>query len=156
MSLARSKHASLRKKVLVTIYRLSDGDMAHSVSCAEISNGLGLPLSVDEIWLIIVQLSEKGLITYRDQFADDRGRCRVGLLLFGIEEAEKMERTWFKQFYEDHVVIWSLVLLVIGFILSTVSGVVNNLSHSPTVINIPEQKPPVINVVVPDQKEAAK
>jgi hypothetical protein len=152
-----SDHLSLRKRLLKEVYRRTGGDMQCQIDCDALASEMGWLLT--DLMLIVEQLIAKTCLQYlhRPLTAGYAG-WKIAITMHGIEEAEKMERTWFQRFYEDHVVVWSLVLLILGFVLSTASGYVVNLGRTPEqkpaiIINVPEQKPPVVNIVVPDQKK---
>lgn len=148
-----TKDASLRKRILMEVHRQSGGDMECKIDCCDLAREIGL--SIADLILIAEQLVSKTWIRFPEKPLDKKLTAwKIIITMRGIEEAEKMERNWFQRFYEDHVVIWSLVLLVLGFAMSTASGVVINLSktESPApIINVPEQKPPIVNIFLPEQ-----
>ncbi|SRR6266404_6802345 len=146
-----TKHPSLRKRVLMEVYRATGGNLERVVNCHDLANAMGLPIA--DFMLVAEQLRAKMWLGYKHKpCTANWAGWQIGITMNGIEEAEKMERRWFQRFYEDHVVLWSIVLLIVGFVLSTVSGVVVNASKPAPVIIVPEQKPPVVNIVVPEPK----
>jgi hypothetical protein len=140
--------AVLRKRLLMAIYRRSGGDPDKPINCADMASDLNVPLN--EAILVTRQLEGKGYVQFTTKSLDEgRTNWIFVMKMQGIEEAEKMERGIGQRFYEDHVVIWSVVLLMLGFCLNALSGYI---AQKPTIINIPEQKPPVVNVIMPEQK----
>ena len=151
------EHASLRKHALREVYRRSGGNLLKNIGLVELA--ATLELQPDDMLVITLQMEARDWIHSAIAVAGQQVRIEatgfLRITMCGIEEAEKMERHWLRQFYEDHVVLWSLVVLIAGFALSTASGVVVNLSKTaaPIIINMPEQKPPIVNVTVPDKNK---
>ena len=137
-------HVQLKRRqaVLLEACRQCQADLDATVRCSDIAAATGL--APHAVIVTARQLAAKGwigLTLHTDASAN--ADPTIEMKMAGIEEAERMERTALQKFYEDHVVLWSLILLILGFTLSTLSGVV---------VNATKPAPTIINVIMPEPK----
>ena len=75
-----------------------------------------------------------------------------------VEEIEKMERGWLRSLYEDHFAvysaIWTIAVIAIGVLLNVGARhlLEGDRTPPPIIVNVPEQKPPIVNIVIPEPK----
>lgn len=94
----------LREAVLREMARCAGGNLEANVNTSELRT---LIPNKELRVTIILQLQEKSWIRRSDEIPFD-GSAILCLTIEGIEEAEKMERSWYARFAEDHPLLYDL------------------------------------------------
>ena len=152
-----SDHARLRKALLKQLYVHTEGDLAREVRLSELRDALKIPQ--DYAGVIVGQLVGKGWMkVIHKPLTADSGPWTVAITMQGVEEIEKMERGWLRSLYEDHFAvysaIWTIAVIAIGVLLNVGARhlLEGDRTPPPIIVNVPEQKPPIVNIVIPEPK----
>jgi hypothetical protein len=121
-----ASQASLRRIVLMEIYRRSGGDTERAIPLVEVAEALKLPINGAVV--IVGQLVGKDWVRFRTRTLDPQFTNWSSIIsMRGIEEAEKIERGALRRFYEDHFAlagsIWTIVVLVLSVVLNVLAQI---------------------------------
>jgi hypothetical protein len=110
--------ASLRRTLLVEVFRRSGADTERAVSLSEVAEAL--KLSNDDAAVIARQVAGKRWIKFYSPTVDPK--FVMVMTMRGIEEAERMEKPFLKRWPSDHPLLFGVLMSIITGIVMLVAG----------------------------------